>query len=201
MKSKANPAAPARYDLGDLADQLDKKTRNTRVGSPAVVAFPFVLAALIGGARFMEVVHGSRNWVLWTVISMLVGLGILLLATAHPLIWQTRRAARTISLSGFGVDLDYPGGRTVHHSWSAPRLLFKLYDMTQTPSYRRIMATPYFLGDRGRVTALSAEVYNEILARARDHGVVRPLPPERFFLFPGLSIPTQWAISGRHAGQ
>jgi hypothetical protein len=187
------------YQLEGAAQELDRNSRKSRIASVLGVAF-FVGVAVVTILAFLPRVRaGTLDSVGWAAIMIVLGFTLAIVAQSRYLLWQARRAATRLTIRADRVELAYPEGRTVRFLWSDPKARFMLYDGTEAPSYRKVVSTAYFLGDRQRLSAIPREAYDRILEEARRNGVVRSKSPERSILAPSLYMPVNWEISGRRS--
>jgi hypothetical protein len=164
------------------------------VYAPLVVVAVAVFFVLFFLAR---VEAGTLEIAGWLDLSIIIGSTVAVLYLSRNMFWSSRRAATEISLTSDGVELRYPEGRVVRFSWNSPGPLFVLDDMSEAPSFRKVISTDYFLSDRQRLSALTPDAYRVILSEARVRATLVPGKSTRSWFNPSMRTPLAWSVSGR----
>lgn len=188
---------PHSFDVRGFGRELDKNSRPARFTVAFVPILMVGLSLFFIAFLFPKIQAGDLDAGGWSGLVIVLGFTAFILAQSRHSFWGSRRAATSVVVREDGIELVYPEGNMVRFAWTDSRPLFELDDVTGAPPYRKVLSTPYFLGERQRLSALSPEAYQMILNEARTRGVVEPVKPKRSWFYPGLAIPTAWAVAGK----
>jgi hypothetical protein len=191
---------PRTFQLGTLGMELDRNSRAARIGVILIPAVMIGLSILFPLVFWPKIVAGTLDVGGWAGLLIVWGFTGLILAQSKNSLWQCRRAAESVRVDTFGVELQYPEGDGVRFLWSAPSMRFMLGDVTDAPPSRKVLSTAFFFIDRDRISALPAGAYDLILREARAHAVVTAGTPKSSPFAPGLRIPVEWDVAGRIRG-
>ena len=185
------------FDVGTLNEQSNRaKKAKLKVlvgGAVFIVAFGLFFLA----TDWTSAIGGTLSTVrLATLLIVFIIVGLVLSAII-PGIALPRGGANHVRIDDAGVEFNTLSGRDMQITWSDPRLSMKLLDFSQIPHRSELTGIRHVIRI-GRVeTPLSPEAFDELLKRAKRHGLAIRSSRASRWIYPSAVAPIVYRVSGR----